>query len=93
MPCNAQLCCIHLQLTPWGAALFGVCCLLPVAVVCAVAELLHLTSLQLLHGELQQGLDISHWSSLRSLAELKLLPGEEGGLRNQQVGRGCSTTI
>jgi hypothetical protein len=61
-------------------------CPLPVAVVCAVAELLQLTSLQLLHGELQPGLDISHWSSLRRLAELKLLPGEEAGLRDEQVG-------
>jgi len=56
------------------------------AVVCAVAELLQLTSLHLLHGGLDPALDLSHWSSLRSLAELKLLPGEEGGLRDEQVG-------
>jgi hypothetical protein len=57
----------------------------PRAVVCAIAELLHLTSLHLLHGGLHPGVDVSHWTSLRSLAELKLLPGEEGGLRAQQV--------
>lgn len=54
--------------------------------VCAVAELLQLTSLQILHGSLQPDVDLSHWTSLRSLAELKLLPSEEGGLRDEQVG-------
>lgn len=60
-------------------------CLLPRAVVCAIAELLQLTSLHLLHGSLHPEVDVSHWTSLRSLAELKLLPGEEGGLRALQV--------
>jgi hypothetical protein len=62
------------------------------AVVCSIAELLQLTSLHLLHGGVQPGLDISHWSSLRSLAELKLLPGEDEGLGSQQVGGFASTT-
>lgn len=53
--------------------------------VCAIAELLHLTSLHLLHGSLHPEVDVSHWTSLRSLAELKLLPGDEGGLRAPQV--------
>jgi hypothetical protein len=54
-------------------------------VVCSIAELLQLTSLHLLHGGLGPDVDLSHWSSLRSMAELKLLPGEEGGLNEQQV--------
>jgi hypothetical protein len=60
-----------------------------IAVVCSVAELLRLTSLHLLHGGLGPEVDLSHWSSLRSLAELKLLPGEEGGLNEQQVITVC----
>lgn len=51
----------------------------------AVAELLQLTSLQVLHGSLAEGVDVSHWSSLRSLADLKLLPSEEAGLCDAQV--------
>lgn len=59
------------------------------AVVCSIAELLQLTSLHLLHGDLGPEVDLSHWSSLRSLAELKLLPGEEGGLNELQVIAAC----
>lgn len=81
-PCYSVLSCIHCR-TVWCRP----------AVVCSIAELLQLTSLYLLHGGLQPDLDISHWSSLRSLAELKLLPGEDGGLNSQQVGFHASPTL
>jgi hypothetical protein len=53
--------------------------------VCAIAELMQLTSLQLLHGSLQPGLALAHWSSLKQLQELKLLPAEQAGLGDAQV--------
>eukprot|EP00878_Enallax_costatus_P023244 GHUV01024713.1.p1 GENE.GHUV01024713.1~~GHUV01024713.1.p1 ORF type:complete len:205 (+),score=74.33 GHUV01024713.1:49-663(+) len=53
--------------------------------VCALAELLHLTSLHVLQGSIQPAVDISHWSSLHNLAELKLLPYEQAGLLDQQL--------
>lgn len=72
------------------------CLLLPCtvpAVVCAIAELLQLTSLHLLHGGMGPDVDLSHWRSLRSLAELKLLPGEEGGLNEQQASKLAATVV
>lgn len=59
--------------------------------VCAIAELLQLTSLHILHGSLTRDLYIAQWSSLKHLAELKLLPAEAGGLTDAQVGgrQGC----
>ncbi|KAF6251163.1 hypothetical protein COO60DRAFT_1645356 [Scenedesmus sp. NREL 46B-D3] len=53
--------------------------------VCAIAELMQLTSLHLLHGSLQPGLALAHWSSLGQLAELKLLPAEQAGLGDAQL--------
>jgi hypothetical protein len=46
---------------------------------------MQLTSLQLLHGSLQPGLALAHWSSLKQLQELKLLPAEQAGLGDAQV--------
>ncbi|WIA40594.1 hypothetical protein OEZ86_013934 [Tetradesmus obliquus] len=53
--------------------------------VCAIAELMQLTSLQLLHGSIAPGLVLAHWSSLKQLAELTLLPAEQTGLGDAQL--------
>ncbi|WIA20306.1 hypothetical protein OEZ85_006138 [Tetradesmus obliquus] len=53
--------------------------------VCAIAELMQLTSLQLLHGSIAPGLVLAHWSSLKQLAELTLLPAEQAGLGDAQL--------
>jgi hypothetical protein len=53
--------------------------------VCAVAELMQLTSLHVMRGSVQPGLVLAHWSSLKQLAELKLLPAEHAGLGDAQV--------
>lgn len=52
--------------------------------VCAVAELLQLSSLHIQQGTLGD-VDISYWSSLRGLQELTLLPAEHGGLQDKQA--------
>lgn len=57
--------------------------------MCAIAELMQLTSLQLLHGSIAPGLVLAHWSSLKQLAELTLLPAEQAGLGDAQVRGGC----
>lgn len=41
----------------------------------------------MLHGALAPTADVSHWSSLRGLRELKLLPAQEGGCRDAQLGQ------
>lgn len=61
--------------------------------VCAIAELMQLTSLQLLHGSIAPGLVLAHWSSLKQLAELTLLPAEQAGLGDAQVHGGCSCML
>jgi hypothetical protein len=50
---------------------------------------MQLTSLHLLHGSLAPGLVLEHWSSLKQLQELKLLPAEQAGLADAQVGLLC----
>jgi hypothetical protein len=52
--------------------------------VCAVAELLQLSSLNIQQGSLGE-VDISYWSSLRGLQELTLLPEAQGGLQDKQA--------
>lgn len=51
----------------------------------ALAELLGLTQLQVLHGALDRDADVSHLSSLRGLRQLALLPDSEGGLCDAHV--------